>query len=328
MELILNSNDIHEVLKISKGDDVNIINNYIVANDFEDNSLVQVIKKTNYDRNDGQTKIDKKVLKLVPEYTEVKITEDTILADTRKIEYALNNSVDEPIEVENYLTTIKSLDELKSLLTCKYAISKDLTRIALHGICIQENQFAACDGFRLAVREGDFKVEEQVIISSELANRLNKIKKYKGEIKIYYNDRYVKFEVGDLSIIGTRIDGEFLEYDEVIPKEHTTRVEIETKDILDILKDYKKNKFELIKFDFQEDKLIISSSNKIASVEDSINIKLQGEPLNIQFNVKYLIECLKNYDVATLELSSRVSAMIIKEDNKLDLVLPVRLKKY
>lgn len=328
MKIILNSNDIHEVLKISKGDDVNIINNYIVANDYKDKSVVQIIKKTNYDKNDGQTKIDNKVLKLVPEYTEVKITEDTILADTRKIEYALNNSVDEPIEVENYLTTIKSLDELKSLLTCKYAMSKELTRIALHGICIQENQFAACDGFRLAIREGDFEVKEQVIISSELANRLNKIKKYKGEIKIYYNDRYVKFEFGDLSIIGTRINEKFFEYDKVIPKEHTTRVEIETKDILDILKDYKKNKFELIKFDFQDDKLIVSSSNETAAVEDSINIKLQGEPLEIAFNVKYLIECLKNYDVAALELSSRVSPMIIKENNKLDLVLPVRLKEY
>ncbi|RUT64054.1 hypothetical protein C1149_00835 [Clostridium botulinum] len=96
--------------------------------------------------------------------------------------------------------------------------------------------------------------------------------------------------------------------------------------MLDILKDYKKNKFKVVDLDFQNDKLIIKANNDIATVEESITIELQGEPLEISFNADYLIDAFKNYDNATLELTYCVNPMVIRENNKLDLVLPVRKK--
>lgn len=325
--MILNSNDIQEVLKLSKADNVSFIGDgektTIVAHDIRDIEFKgQVIKKI-YNGGSGKTLIKRDILKLVPKYTEVVISEDTIIAGDRKIKYKINDLVDESKDVNNYLTTIEG-KELDHLLSGYYAIATDMTRVALTGICMQGNEFAACDGFRLTVRKGNFQAKEQVIMDLNMLNTLKKIK-YDGKVKVYYSDYYVKFVFGDLEVIGNRIQGNFINYQSIIPEHHTTSTTLETKELLSILKDYKKNKFTVVKCDFTDNELLISANNEIASVQDKCCIELKGKALEIAFNINYLIDALNNYEVATLELTSRVNPIIVKAHNKLDLVLPVRI---
>lgn len=330
MKIELNSHYIHEILSLSNADNVSFIGTgditYIVAHEQKDvNFRSQIIKKI-YDGGEGQTLIKRDVLKLLPKDTRVEITEDNIIAGNRKIKYVPNCLVDEPIEINNLLTTMP-IDELKHLLNCSYAMSKDEIRPILNGICINKNEFIALDGYRLALRKGNIEVKEQVIVSADLIKVIKKVK-YECDVKIYYNDNYVKFKFGDLEIVGYRQQGEYINYNSIIPDYWNTKVELETKPILNILKDYKKNKFDIVKLNFQNDELVVKANNETASIEDKLCINLQGKPLEITFNINYLIDAFKNYETATLELTSFVSPMIVKENNKLDLLLPVRLKKY
>ncbi|MBD5564490.1 DNA cytosine methyltransferase, partial [Clostridium botulinum] len=203
--------------------------------------------------------------------------------------------------------------------------AKDEIRPILNGICINKNEFIALDGYRLALRKGNFETKEPVIVAADLIKVINKVK-YECNVKIYYNDNYVKFKFDDLEIVGYRRQGNYINYNSIIPENYNTKVTLKIKPILDILKDYKKNKFKVVDLDFQNDKLIIKANNDIATVEESITIELQGEPLEISFNADYLIDAFKNYDNATLELTYCVNPMVIRENNKLDLVLPVRKK--
>ena len=330
MEINLNSHYIHEILSLSKADNISFISRdgatYIVVHEQRDVTFKnQVIRKLCGVGNSGQTLISRNVLKLLPKDTPVTITEDIIIAGKRKIKYAPNSLVDKPKVIDNLLTTIK-YKELEHLLSGYYAIATDVSRPVLNGICIDNGEFTACDGYRITIRKGNFEVEEQVIIDLNMVNTLKKIKS-EVDVKIYFDNLHVKFQFGDLEVIGYRIQGDYLKYKTMIPNEYRTKVDLETRPTLDILKDYKKNKFKLVKLNFTKNELIISSSNENATVEESLNINLQGEPLEIAFNVDYLIDCFKNYETATLELSSGIGPMIIKTDNKLDLVLPVRLKK-
>lgn len=326
--MILNSNDIHEVLKLSKGDNVSFIGDgektTIVAHDIRDIEFKgQVIKKI-YNGGSGKTLIKRDILKLVPKYTGVVISEDTIVAGNRKIKYKINDLVDEPRETLFYLTTIEG-KELNHLLSGYYAMNTDMVRPILCGVCINNGEFAACDAFRMAVRKGNFETKEQVVMDLSMVNTLKKIK-YTKELDVYYNDDYVKFVFGDLEVIGNRQNGDFIDYNKIIPENYTTSVQIEVKPILDILKDYKKNKFDLVKLDFTDNELLISANNEIASVQDKCCIELKGKALEIAFNINYLIDALSNYEVATLELTSRVNPIIVKADNKLDLILPVSIR--
>jgi DNA polymerase III sliding clamp (beta) subunit (PCNA family) len=330
MRIGLYSNDVHEVLKLSKANNISFINEngitYISATERQDTKFKsRVIKKVHDYGEPGQTLINKDVLKLIPKYCDATITEGTITAGRRKIKYSTNDLVDKPIKVDNYLTTIPA-GGLSHLLSCDYAMSETSKRPVLNGICIQNDEFTACDSCRVAVREGNFEAKEQAIISADIVPILKKVK-YTGEVEIYCNDYYVKFVFGDLEVIGNRRQGEYFNYKSVIPDKHTASVVLETKPLLDILKDYKKNKFKLVKLDFKENELILSANNQTAAVEDCLCISMKGKPLEIAFNLNYLIDALNNYETATLELNSNISPMVIKSDNKLDLVLPVRLTK-
>lgn len=315
----------NRLLKLTKADEVSVLKDCFVATDYKDDVLTQVIL-SNVDGADVPSKIDKKILKLISPYSYFTFKDNEIINGTRKIQYIVNTDVDDVIEVENYLTTINSIEELKELLNCKYAMAKDDSRAVLGGICINGNEFAALDGFRIAIRKGNFKAKEQIIMHRQLVDRISKIKKYNGEIKIYYNYKFVKFVFGDLSVIGNRIDGEFFKYKSIIPKEYNTKVKLETKELLDILKLYQKNKFELVKFDIKDEVMTITSSNEIATVEDELNIQLQGEPIKLAFNVNYLIDVLKNSDEEiTLKMTSPVSPMIVETESKLEFILPFRI---
>ncbi|MDU1348289.1 hypothetical protein [uncultured Clostridium sp.] len=329
MKIELNSHYIHEILNLSKADDISFINkngfNYIVAHEQEDVTFKnQIIRKLNGNCDNGQTIINRSVLKLLSKDTKVTITDDIIITGNRKIKYIPSKLVDMKINAENHLTTI-TIDELKHLLNCSYAMSKDEIRPILNGICINKNEFIALDGYRLALRKGDFEIKEPVIVTADLIKVIKKVK-YECDVKIYYNDNYVKFKFGDLEIVGYRQQGNYINYNSIIPEDYNTKVTLKIKPILDILKDYKKNKFKVVDLDFQNDKLIIKANNDIATIEESIDIELQGKPLEISFNPDYLIDAFKNYDNATLELINCVSPIVIKENNKLDLVLPVRKK--
>ncbi|GAA0122231.1 DNA polymerase III subunit beta [Clostridium faecium] len=329
MKIELNSHYIHEILNLSKADDISFINkngfNYIVAHEQEDVTFKnQIIRKLNGNCDNGQTIINRSVLKLLSKDTKVTITDDIIITGNRKIKYIPSKLVDMKINAENHLTTI-TIDELKHLLNCSYAMSKDEIRPILNGICINKNEFIALDRYRLALRKGDFEIKEPVIVTADLIKVIKKVK-YECDVKIYYNDNYVKFKFGDLEIVGYRQQGNYINYNSIIPEDYNTKVTLKIKPILDILKDYKKNKFKVVDLDFQNDKLIIKANNDIATIEESIDIELQGKPLEISFNPDYLIDAFKNYDNATLELINCVSPIVIKENNKLDLVLPVRKK--
>ena len=49
----------------------------------------------------------------------------------------------------------------------------------------------------------------------------------------------------------------------------------------------------LIKLDIQEDNLVITSNSQLGKVKEELAIILQGQPLQIAFNSKYLIDVLK-----------------------------------
>ena len=119
-----------------------------------------------------------------------------------------------------------------------------------------------------------------------------------------------------------------------IPDEYNLRVTVKRSELLEsieraslIAKDSNTN---LIKLEINEENMVITSNSQLGKVREEINIILQGEPLQIAFNSKYLIDVLKNAETeeVVMEFSSSVSPCIIKNkdnDSSIYLVLPVRL---
>ena len=132
------------------------------------------------------------------------------------------------------------------------------------------------------------------------------------------------------------LEGKFVNYISLLPQEHKILVEVNKQDLQSCIeraslmsKDSNSN---LIKLDFNEDNVIITSNSQLGKVREELNVNLQGGELQIAFNSRYILDVLKNIDgnEIYMEMTSSVSPCIIRSksnDNSRYLVLPVRLMR-
>lgn len=112
-----------------------------------------------------------------------------------------------------------------------YAISNESARYYLNGILLHSTtklgervlRAVACDGHRLAICDMSGAVDyplpdwQSIIPTSAVKLVLAAIKKRDQNISIYLNDRFVKFDCGDVVIVAKHIDGTYPEYERVMP---------------------------------------------------------------------------------------------------------------
>ncbi|MCL2616165.1 MAG: DNA polymerase III subunit beta, partial [Defluviitaleaceae bacterium] len=86
-----------------------------------------------------------------------------------------------------------------------------------------------------------------------------------------------------------------------------------------------------VRIDISEDTLRIASNAQIGTVNEELDIDMDGNALQIGFNPRYLIDAMKAIDAefVTLSFNSSLSPCIIKPAGDLSskhLVLPLRLE--
>ena len=197
--------------------------------------------------------------------------------------------------------------------------------------------FVALDGYRLALRSIPINIDEEVkiVIPARALNELNKIlDENDEELTITIAPGHVIFNMGETSLSSRLLEGQFLNYNDIIRKDHKTNIIVDRKDFQDSLERASllanEQKANLVKLNVLEDQLIIKSNSEIGDVNEQIVSKHQGEVLNIAFNSKYILDGIKVIDSEEVELyfMGSLNPCIIKpigDENYTYLVLPVRL---
>ncbi|WP_366923435.1 DNA polymerase III subunit beta [Metallumcola ferriviriculae] len=224
------------------------------------------------------------------------------------------------------------------------AVSKDESRPVFTGILteINENQLrlVSTDTHRLSCRTGVLEKglsSRLEIIPGKTLTEVSRLINDEESITISFDKNQVLFKIDNISLISRLIEGQFPDYKQVIPKEYSTKVRLETKTFLQVVErasllagDEGGNKANVIKISFSENSLIINmNSPDVGKLHEKVPAYIEGEEIKIAFNSKYLIDVLKVVDdeEVYLELSGTLSPGIIKpvtKDNYLYLILPIR----
>ena len=223
-----------------------------------------------------------------------------------------------------------------------YAVSQDDKKPAHTGelFVIEEEKLTvvALDGYRLAIVERPVKADKhiRIIIPAKTLTELNKLIG-EGDQPVYVsaNRRFVVFEAGSYVILSRLIEGEFLNYANVIPAGYKTRAVLDTRDFIDtieraslIITERLKNPLRIL-FD---GKVTVRCQTNLGKVVDEFDAKIEGEPVEIGFNNRYLLDALRNArcDQVALEMGGPLSPVkILPADGGggfIYLVLPVRFK--
>jgi len=225
-----------------------------------------------------------------------------------------------------------------------FAIATNENKLILTGSLLEADDdsltLVSVDGYRLALRKekiDSLNHKLSVIIPGKTLNELSRIIKDEEEdIYIYTTDKHILFEFDNCKMVSRLLEGEFLNYKQIIPDEHKLQVIADVKPLIDSIERTSlvitsDNVKAPVRFKITMDKISLSCITQTGRVQDSVQVETLGDDLEIGFNHKYFLDALKacETDQIVMEFNTNLNPCIIKPiegDKFLYLILPVRLK--
>ena len=251
------------------------------------------------------------------------------------------------IEIENSIEIEQNV--LKNMIRKTiFAVSTEESRPIFTG-CLFETEsnklnIVAVDGFRLALRSVFLKTKTNdfnAVIPGKTLNEVNKILSDSFEpVKIGIARNQALFEMDNCKIVTRIIDGEFLNYKNVIPSNWETRIRVNKNNLQDCFErislisssSIEKEKKYPVKVNVDIGKVTISCTNQTGDAKEELFVATEGKNLEAGFNPKYFLDSLKSIDdeEVYVEFGTSISPCLVKSVENNDyvyMILPIRLKE-
>ena len=158
------------------------------------------------------------------------------------------------------------------------------------------------------------------------------------EITVTPNKSQVLFHVEGIDLVSRLIEGQFPNYEPVIPTSHSSRAVIDREAFLAGTRRasiFARDSANIVKIELGAEDgdgtgvSITAHAADVGDNADSVDATIEGSPTSIAFNARYLIDVLSNLgsDEAALELSGPLAPGVIRgigKDDYVHVIMPVR----
>lgn len=180
-----------------------------------------------------------------------------------------------------------------------------LTRLGADGAL----RMVGADGFRLAVRDATIdtppKEEQTLLIPGRTLVEVSRILASNGkgeespvEVGLSANKNHIVFRRANAEVAGRLVEGQFPNYQAVLPKDSQSRVELASDDLLAALRSARVFTEGVVRIEFSDGKLVLHATSPDRGENTSeLEAGLDGDAGRIAFNVRYLadaIDCMGN----------------------------------
>ena len=184
--------------------------------------------------------------------------------------------------------------------------------------------FVGTDGHRLATSSSVIKnsIDEipGVIIPKKTINELSKLLSENNDnIEIDISSNKIIFYIDNLILISKLIDGNFPDYNRVIPKNNNYDLLIDRQNLfsaVDRVRKIANEKSPSIKFKLLKNLINLSSiNNENSTATEDIKANYEGVEIEIGFNARYIMDILDNLESkeVTISFNDNSSPILIKE---------------
>lgn len=194
------------------------------------------------------------------------------------------------------------------------------------------------DGFRLAVRKENIEMKKEMtfIVPAKTIGETVKIISENDEyVSFSVGHRYVSMKVDGYTIISRKLDGEFIDYNKIMPVSFSTKVKVNTKEIASVIERISLIINEQLKTPMRckidTDSITFSCATALGKAVDTYYAETGNEKFEIGINNRYLIEALRACEVDTAMLNFNgpfASVLLLPEegDSFIYMIMPMRLK--
>lgn len=202
----------------------------------------------------------------------------------------------------------------RQLSQVSYAMAQQDIRYYLNGLLIiadgSELRMVATDGHRLAYAANPLEAPvaqrtEAILPRKTVLELARQLGDTDDALEIVLAGNQAVFRFGSIELVTKLIDGKFPDYERVIPQAHPKLVVFERQPLLAALQRaaiLTNEKFRGVRMVLANDALkIVSTNAEQEEAQDELEVEYAYEPLDIGFNVTYLLDVLNNLSSETVE---------------------------
>ena len=198
-----------------------------------------------------------------------------------------------------------------------FAVSTDEARAILTGVFMvfdgETLKFVATDTHRLAVKTAvikDGRGSQNAIVPARALTELTRLlTDAEGDVAVTLSTNQVQFDLpgeNNVQIVSRLIEGQFPNYQRVIPAAHQKKLTIPTQPLLRAVRRAsivaRENANRVI-FRTEDDKLVLTAeSQSVGNAHEEVEIGREGDDVEIAFNAKYLLDVLSVVDAESVHL--------------------------
>jgi DNA polymerase-3 subunit beta len=224
----------------------------------------------------------------------------------------------------------------------EFAMAQQDIRYYLNGMLLvidkDSLQAVATDGHRLSWASlavaGDY-ARQEVILPRKTVLELGKLMTDSDDpVTLDILGNQVRFRFANVELTSKVVDGKFPDYNRVIPAGHSKEIDLSRTELLAALQRaaiLSNEKFRGVRLVLGNGQLkIICSNSEQEEAEEELEVGYSGEPLDIGFNITYLLDVLHNLSCDNVQLkfgdanSSALVTMPGRDDYKY-VVMPMRI---
>ena len=230
-----------------------------------------------------------------------------------------------------------------------FAMSHDQTRHALNGVLWEvspgsegnaECRMVATDGHRLAcirrICRGDVAGMKGVIVPRKAIIELKRLIGEGGEqhIEVVLQENRMSFGIGDSIMVTRLVEGQFPDYNQVIPEGSTRKAEVDREEFYRAVRrvaTLSTDRSTPLKFNFKEGGVTVSTVNpEVGEATEDLEAGFEGDNLEIGLNARYIIDAFSVIEEARvrIEMNESLSPGLIcpvGDDDYRCVIMPMRL---
>jgi DNA polymerase III subunit beta len=264
---------------------------------------------------------------------------DTKMKGISSDEFPLLPKLDKP---DSFKLPCKSLG--KMIEDTVFSASTNISRPVLTGlfwkIAGKTMKLAATDSYRLSEKtvelEKDLGLDLSFILPSKTAHELAKVLSLtnQGEIEVKVTKNQIKFKVDGIELMSRLIEGNYPDYQKILPKESKTSARLKTEDMVLGLKKVSvivKENNNNVKVSIEDGKVLISSDEtQVGQGTVELPAETEGEKLVAALNVQYLLDVLSHIGDNQVNFGlndglSPVKVVPVKASGALHIIMPLKV---
>jgi DNA polymerase-3 subunit beta len=236
----------------------------------------------------------------------------------------------------------------QSVSQITFAAATDDSRPVLTAVywCFTPTNFilAATDGFRLSFKShplpSGFVAPDQPIvflIPNRTLSEVTKLAKNAKTVKVGLtpDEHQVVFVLDDLELVSRLIEGDYPDFQKIIPESTSTKLVLDRSELTQSIKIasvFARESANVVKFILHSSQLeITANAPQVGSNKVKLDAKVEGEPLEIAFNYKFVADFLNvaKGETVTIDLNQPLTPAIFRDSADPDfqhIIMPVRIQ--